>query len=680
MHAGLCAVLTLASMSTSARCDNRAELFPAFPEAQGAGAYTPGGRGGKVLIVTTLADYDPRKQKPIKGSLRWAVSQKGPRTVLFRVAGNIELKRDLAVTEPFLTIAGQGAPGGGICLKDSSLEIHTHDVIVRYLRVRPGDTQQRELDAISCSGHNLIIDHCSASWAIDEVLSTNGNSASVTVGWCLITESLNRSFHHKGSHGYGSLISGPGEITYHHNVYAYHRSRNPRGGDVLLDFRNNLIFGWGDRAGYSGDDRLRMNYVANVLHPLPYSKSAAFAFLPGGMHQKIYIAKTRFDGLNEPAADDWRFIRPPQGATAAEARKALRADHPFPTSEVATDAADRAYRRILDDVGAILPVRDAVDARLIKQFRDSSGKIINSQSEVGGWPQLASGTPLPDGDNDGMPDAWETQHGLNPVQADRSSNDSDGDGFTDLEEYLNGTDPQAKDVWIYPPTVSPSPAAAFVGSAHVTLATKTPGAEIRYTLDDSAPSATSPRYEGPFEVSRSATLRTRAFLGTTPSHVRNVELQRLDVLQPIAVAKPAPMLNLDYYEIEGRGAAPNFSTLQATKTGEVPVPTLDVPDRREGGFAVHEYGLFNAPRAGIYRFYLRCVPHGRITLHGNVVVESSGRRREHSGAVALAKGLHPFAFQIYYDSDNNKTLEVSYEGPGIERQHVPANAFFHESN
>ena len=231
------------------------------------------------------------------------------------------MKRDLTISEPFVTIAGQTAPGGGVCLKNYTLELDTHDVVLRYIRVRPGDIQKGEPDAINSSSRNVIIDHCSASWAIDEVLSTNNDSANVTVQWCLITESLNRSFHHKGAHGYGSLISGPGEITYHHNLYAFHRSRNPRVGDSLLDFRNNVIYGWGDKAGYSGDERPKINYIGNYLRPLRYSQTSGYAFLPGGLHQSIYIADNRLEGSPGRTADNWLLILPPKGTTPAQAPK-----------------------------------------------------------------------------------------------------------------------------------------------------------------------------------------------------------------------------------------------------------------------------------------------------------------------------------------------------------------------
>ena len=494
-----------------------------------------------MLIVTTLEDYDPRNERPVAGSLRAAVATRGPRLIVFRVAGNIELKCDLVIDEPFITIAGQTAPGEGVCLVHSQLNIEAPQVIIRYLRVRPGDVQGRELDCISCHAQNVILDHCSASWGIDETISTNGNSAAVTVSWCLIVESLNESVHHKGSHGYGSLISGPGQITYHHNVYAFHRSRSPRGGDVTLDFRNNLVYGWGDRAGYSGDDRLSMNYVGNYLRPLDYSKAKTIAFSPGGLHQKIYMSGNLFVGQPAANTDNWLLIKPPTGSTPEQAERAIRARQPFATATVTTQTAAAAYDLILRDTGATLPARDAVDTRVLANIAAGRGRLINSQSEVGGWPQLAAGAAPADSDGDGMSDSWERTFGLDPQMPVSTSHDSDGDGYADIEEFLNATSPTVADAWIDPPAVSSTSGDAFLDNTRVTLVSRTPAAELRYTLDGSEPSDRSTLYREPFELNVTAMLRAKAFVGGRASHVRNARLERLAMREPTAVAGPAPV-------------------------------------------------------------------------------------------------------------------------------------------
>jgi pectate lyase len=672
-------VVALVFSTLAAAAFETPPLFPAFPGAEGAGAYTAGGRGGQVLLVTTLADYDPRREKPIAGSLRAAVATPGPRIVLFRVAGYIELKADLDITHGRLTIAGQSAPGEGVCLKNASLKIQAPDVVIRYLRVRPGDVQKRELDCISSRDRRIIIDHCSASWGIDETISTNGNSADTTLQWSLIVESLNRSVHHKGSHGYGSLISGPGEITYHHNVYAWHRSRSPRGGDVLLDFRNNLVYGWGDRAGYSGNERLLMNYVGNYLRPLEYSKLKHQAFSPGGLEQKLYVADNYFHDVPQIERDNWLLVRPVNDSTSEQTRQALRAEHAFPTATVTTQAAADAYAAILEKVGASLPARDAVDRRVIDQIRTGTGRLIDSQEDVGGWPPLTTADPPDDTDRDGMPDAWEAATGLDAHKADPSSQDTDGDGYPDVEEFLNATDPRSAaspEPWIEPPVVASSRGDAFVGSTHVTLSTRTPDSQIHYTLDDSEPTLSSAKYSGPFTVAKTATLRAKTFVGQRGGHVRNVLLLQLPLREPEPGASVQPGLRYDYWEHQPTDDFSAISVQAPQKQGVV--PTFDVaPRNREDDFGFRFKGLVQVPGDGIYTFTLRCSPRGRLRVGGDQVVEHQGSKREHSGRVALRRGLHPIELTIYFRSDVDKILEVDIEGPDLPRRRLGAEQLFH---
>lgn len=647
-----------------------AEVFPAFPGAEGAGAYTPGGRGGQVIAVTTLEDYRPDREQPIEGSLRAAVLTSGPRTIIFRVAGNITLKTELTISEPFVTIAGQSAPAGGICLKNYELKIDTHDVVLRYLRIRPGDVEKRECDSISSNGRNVIIDHCSASWGIDEVLSTTGDSSNVTVQWCMITESLNRSVHHKGSHGYGSLISGPGEITYHHNVYAYHRSRNPRPSRVRLDFRNNLICGWGDRAGYCADDKLEMNYVANMLWPLEYSKSKEIAFMPGGPNPKIYLAENAIHGSSTPLANQWSLIRALNGVKPEDAEKQIRVKSAFATSEVTTETAEAATERILAQAGAALPMRDPVDARVVQQISRGSGQLINSQADVGGWPELAAGTSPVDTDGDGMPDDWELRYKLDPKTAAHPASDTDTDGYTDIEEYLNSTDPLVKDGWIYPPTIQSSEGNSFLGKNYVALSTQTESADIRYTLDGSLPSAMSPQYSTPFVLKQSATVRACTFLNGHRSHVRNKFFEQLTWRDPVIGTNVQPGLHFDYYEHDDWADFPNFAALKPVASGTGPQISIE-SRKREKGFAFRWSGFFVAPTEGIYTFQLRCSPLGQLLVHNQLLVESEGRKSERTASVALKRGLHPLTFQIYYKGDDDKTLSLTCEGPGIQSQPIP---------
>lgn len=425
---------------------------PAFPGAEGFGADTPGGRGGQVLFVTTLDDYDPAAGKAISGTLREACLTRGPRIVLFRVSGTIALKAPLRISEPYLTLAAQTAPGGGICLKDYETSIRTHDVIVRHMRFRPGDEvaaarhqagKRFEPDALCIAegSRNVIIDHCSASWSIDETLSVSGEGiTNVTVQWCMITESLNASFHGKGHHGYGSLLRCNGNVTFHHNLYAHHNSRTPRpgtygAGSILLDFRNNLVYD-AMRGGYTAEDPARMNYVANCIKGGP-SSIWKCAFSIGGESTQVYARDNQVISLAPRQQGGWELM--------SKLRDVNRRDVPFPAAPVATDTPDRAWERVLSGSGATQPARDAVDARIVRQVRSGTGRVIDSQQQVGGWPELAASAPPADADDDGMPDLWEDAHGLDPRQATDGAGDPDGDRYTNIEEFLNGTDPRRPD-------------------------------------------------------------------------------------------------------------------------------------------------------------------------------------------------------------------------------------------
>jgi hypothetical protein len=420
----------------------------AFPGAEGFGAYAKGGRGGRVLHVTNLNDSGP-------GSLRWAVGQEGPRTIVFEVSGTIELKTGLDIANPFLTIAGQTAPGDGICLKGETVRILTHDVVMRYLRFRLGDGRHGQgslqgKDALSLSkGADIIVDHCSASWSLDEVLSASTHHPDltrVTVQWCFITEALNPS-----NHGYGSLIRGTGGAKYSflRNLYAHNFGRNPRPGNyntnphgkdpegLLLDFRNNVIYNWGGRhAGYNQDSVsvTRLNYVGNYLIPGADSQPTGIAYLTGSPFNRAYFAGNAFDG--KVPEDPWTLVRFRE-TWAPENIRDYKQTRPFETGPVTTDEAAVAFERVLLGGGATLPKRDPVDLRVVDSVRQRSGRIIPSQENVGGWPVLNSAPAPQDTDRDGMPDAWERAHGLNP--ADPADGNSVGaDGYTRLENYLNG--------------------------------------------------------------------------------------------------------------------------------------------------------------------------------------------------------------------------------------------------
>jgi hypothetical protein len=328
-------------------------------------------------------------------------------------------------------------------------------VIVRFLRVRPGDNAGEELDALwVAKGHDVIIDHCSTSWGVDETLSvaysekTLGN---VTVQWCMITESLNCSVHSKDCHGYGSLVRGGWGhgVTYHHNLYAHHRGRSPRPGNynstrmdpngLIFDFRNNVVYNWADRyAGYNADtDSItRMNLVGNYYLQGPNS-TRGYAFREQCPYSRAYFSANAMDGI--VPVDPWSVVL---FELSAQAQIAYKQAAPIPVPAVDTNDPFTTYTRVLAEAGAILPERDPVDNRIITEMVARGGRIIDDEEEVGGWPVLASADPLPDADGDGMPDSWERTHGLDPNDPNDATQDHLGDGYTSIERYINGLVPR----------------------------------------------------------------------------------------------------------------------------------------------------------------------------------------------------------------------------------------------
>jgi hypothetical protein len=408
--------------------------LPAFPDAEGFGRFATGGRGGDVYFVTNLNDDGP-------GSLRHGIrTARQPRTILFNVSGDIRLKSGLVVERPDLTLAGQSAPGDGICIRDEGVILNANNLVVRHLRFRLGAEGVDPEDALTINhGKHIMVDHCSASWSIDETLSAAGYADHVTVQWCYITESLNRSIHVKGEHGYGSLIRPRADVSYtfHHNLYAHHSSRVPRpgtypGGRLLLDFRNNLLYDWGIKAGYTNyeDERVRMNYVGNYLQAGPSTRWLKSAFQGAGEMVAIFQDANRLDvnrnGLLDGDAGGWEMFN---GVFT-------KVEKPFDVPPVATDPSILAYGRVLSLAGALPWRRDDVDARVTQQVLTGSGGIIDTTDQVGGWPKLISEQPAPDFDQDGMPDYWELAMGSDPRSADQNG-DVDGNGYTNLEEYLN---------------------------------------------------------------------------------------------------------------------------------------------------------------------------------------------------------------------------------------------------
>lgn len=430
-----------------------AAAVPAFPGAEGFGTDTPGGRGGKVIEVTNVNDHGP-------GSLREAVDTKGPRTVVFRVSGTIPLETDLEIVEPFITIAGQTAPGDGICLKNYKLGICTNDVIVRFLRVRRGASSKLQDDCLGLynkdgnlakgkgdadvpgNAMNVVVDHCSLSWSCDETVNTWHGTKNATIQWCIISEALHNAVH--PGHGFAATLGGV-NTTYHHNLLADCPGRDPSiaGNNdfqtINLDFRNNMVFNYMERVIDGKPNSI--NFVANYYKPGPASEfKDHLAKLDTPNYKKIgtpkwYIAGNVMEG-NEAISKDNR--------AGVKGETQFLVDKPADVAPVKTDDAHDLPKIILPTVGAFLPKRDPVDTRIVDEVRSDKPAfnkgVVKDPSQVGGWPELKS-TPAPsDSDHDGMPDEWEKAHGLNPNDPADGAKDS-GNGYTNLELYLNGLVP-----------------------------------------------------------------------------------------------------------------------------------------------------------------------------------------------------------------------------------------------
>ncbi|MEZ4883976.1 MAG: pectate lyase [Chitinophagales bacterium] len=433
----------------------------AFPGAEGFGKTTTGGRGGKIYYVTNLEDSGA-------GSFRQAVEKAGPRYILFKVSGTIALKSRLNINNGNLTIAGQTAPGDGICIKDFPVVINADNVIIRFMRFRLGEDKNQQADGLECRFHkDIIIDHCSISWSVDECMTLYVNE-STTLQWSIVSESLNNSVHEKGAHGYGGIWGGK-NASFHHNLLAHHNSRNPRLGETagdafaltdLVDLRNNVIYNWGGNNCYGGE-AMNVNIVncyyksgpasSNKSRIVSIDKNKTVGTDVYDIWGKFYIEGNFLEGYPNATNDNWTFgvynqFHSSYGTVSSADKTAMRmlTEHPI-NDNVTTHTAQVAYEKVLDIGGASLS-RDAVDNRVIENVRngdysfegsDGSTKgIIDSQNDVGGWPDLISTEAPMDTSGDGIPDNWKESHQLD-VNLDQANGRDLHANFDNVEVYIN---------------------------------------------------------------------------------------------------------------------------------------------------------------------------------------------------------------------------------------------------
>ncbi|GEO10149.1 pectate lyase family protein [Segetibacter aerophilus] len=439
----------------------------AFPGAEGFGKYTTGGRHGKVLIVSNLNDNGP-------GSLREAIRVKGPRIVVFTVSGTIHLESKLAFTSD-LTIAGQSAPGDGICLADYPVTLSGNNIIVRYMRFRMGDKNQKGGMVAGNGGddafggthrNNIIVDHCSMSWSTDEVFSVYEGD-STTLQWNLISEPLNYSYHFENGdkdfehHGYGGIWGGR-RTSGHHNLFAHCANRTPRFDGIrnipeeFVDFRNNVIYDWSSNNVYAGEGG-KYNLVNNYYKPGPSTHANVSSRIlnpykkpPTIPYGKFYVDGNYVDGADDVTKNNWKGVVMNDGSVAdAEQAKAGTA---FPAEQVQTQSPTEAYLLVLQYAGASLR-RDTLDERIINDVKNKQGRLIDVQGgfphgtpyelTVNAWPTLKSLPAPTDTDKDGIPDEWEKRNALNPNDPTDATISKLHKHYTNIEVYLNSLVPKA---------------------------------------------------------------------------------------------------------------------------------------------------------------------------------------------------------------------------------------------
>lgn len=458
-----------ASMLASCHAQKQAAIIAgnttaiAFPGAEGFGKYATGGRGGKVFTVTNLNDKGA-------GSFREAAEAKETRIIVFAVSGTIHLESRLSIKEN-VTIAGQTAPGDGICVADHPVALGGDNIIVRYLRFRMGDKYQRQAGMVDGSGgddafggarrKNIIIDHCSMSWSTDEVFSVYGGD-STTLQWNIISEPLHYSYHFEAGdkdfehHGFGGIWGG-NHLSAHHNLFAHCSSRNPRfngtrlgAAKELVDYRNNVIYNWGGNNVYGGEAG-EYNIVNNYYKYGPSTnKNVRFRIVNPSRTEKLgfgryYVTGNYVDGADDIVKNNWLGIVMGNDGTDVDKKNAV-VNTAFPVEEIAIQSAKESFEKVMKAAGASFR-RDTLDERIINDVKNRTGKFIDVQGgfphgtayelTVNAWPTLKSLSAPADADKDGIPDEWEKKNGLNPNDPADASLTSLHSFYTNIEVYIN---------------------------------------------------------------------------------------------------------------------------------------------------------------------------------------------------------------------------------------------------
>lgn len=450
--------------------------IPAFPGAEGGGKYSFGGRGGKVIVVTNLNDDGP-------GSFRWACEQGGARIIVFNVAGIIRIKTPVIIRAPYITIQGQTAPGDGVCIAGETVWINTHDVIIRYMRFRRGETWVgRRDDAIGGNPiGNIMIDHVSASWGLDENMSMyrhmyNDSTGKIEDKFPTVNITIQNSIFGESldtwNHAFGSTLGGE-NCAFVRNLWANNAGRNPSvGWNGVFNFANNVIFNWVHRSIDGGDYRAQFNIINNYFQPGPATPKnnvghrilkpeSGRSKLKEKVYGRAYVNGNIMEGYPNITKNNWDGgVQVEEEENAGAYTANIKWPKPLPMPPITIIGAVEAKKYVLANAGATLPVRDAVDTRIVEQVK--TGKIVVSDkvvapttqfkhrrlpldsykigiitdiSQVGGYPDY-KGNPYKDSDNDGIPDTWETAHGLNPHDAADAAMITKS-GYSNIEIYLN---------------------------------------------------------------------------------------------------------------------------------------------------------------------------------------------------------------------------------------------------